>query len=168
MGFQSTILRFHVSFSGGTGEKATFSRPGPLSVFFLAQRPYLFQGTLREQVGNWLIGSGKVFSWREVWMVFGRLNGLRGNTYYINITYNGVLTIKTLWFPVKTSYKKVLKNQILGGGRRKHPLHHSSPRNPQSINFGADIVFFQDLMMICIITIHYQYYVSNVYLHSTL
>lgn len=32
------------------GEKATFSRPGPLSVFFLAQRSYLFQGTLREQV----------------------------------------------------------------------------------------------------------------------
>ncbi|CAJ1417049.1 unnamed protein product, partial [Effrenium voratum] len=32
------------------GEAASFCRPGPLSVFFLAQRPYLFQGTLREQV----------------------------------------------------------------------------------------------------------------------
>jgi len=32
------------------GESASFSRPGPLNVFFLAQRPYLFQGTLREQV----------------------------------------------------------------------------------------------------------------------
>jgi len=32
------------------GDDASFSRPGPFSVFFLAQRPYLFQGTLREQV----------------------------------------------------------------------------------------------------------------------
>ncbi|CAK9019022.1 ATP-binding cassette sub-family D member 3 (68 kDa peroxisomal membrane protein) (PMP68) (70 kDa peroxisomal membrane protein) (PMP70), partial [Durusdinium trenchii] len=32
------------------GERASFCRPGPRSVFFLAQRPYLFQGTLREQV----------------------------------------------------------------------------------------------------------------------
>jgi len=35
---------------GPSGGKAKFSRPGPLNVFFLAQRPYLFDGTLREQV----------------------------------------------------------------------------------------------------------------------
>ncbi|CAE7460506.1 ABCD3 [Symbiodinium natans] len=35
---------------GDKGEDASFTRPGPFSVFFLAQRPYLFQGTLREQV----------------------------------------------------------------------------------------------------------------------
>ncbi|CAK8986476.1 unnamed protein product [Durusdinium trenchii] len=34
----------------GGPQGASFCRPGPRSVFFLAQRPYLFQGTLREQV----------------------------------------------------------------------------------------------------------------------
>eukprot|EP00930_Biecheleria_cincta_P040069 TRINITY_DN27487_c0_g2_i1.p1 TRINITY_DN27487_c0_g2~~TRINITY_DN27487_c0_g2_i1.p1 ORF type:complete len:1502 (-),score=313.01 TRINITY_DN27487_c0_g2_i1:8-4513(-) len=35
---------------GPFGGEASFCRPGPRNVFFLAQRPYLFQGTLREQV----------------------------------------------------------------------------------------------------------------------
>jgi len=35
---------------GDAGQRARFGRPGPRSVFFLAQRPYLFEGTLREQV----------------------------------------------------------------------------------------------------------------------
>eukprot|EP00408_Alexandrium_pacificum_P023670 CAMPEP_0171183156 /NCGR_PEP_ID=MMETSP0790-20130122/15135_1 /TAXON_ID=2925 /ORGANISM="Alexandrium catenella, Strain OF101" /LENGTH=244 /DNA_ID=CAMNT_0011648127 /DNA_START=13 /DNA_END=747 /DNA_ORIENTATION=+ len=35
---------------GSVGGHASFSRPGPQNVFFLAQRPYLFEGTLREQV----------------------------------------------------------------------------------------------------------------------
>lgn len=39
-----------------SGESASFSRPGPLNVFFLAQRPYLFQGTLREQAWLWTRG----------------------------------------------------------------------------------------------------------------
>ena len=29
---------------GDTQKQATFSRPGPRNVFFLAQRPYIFQG----------------------------------------------------------------------------------------------------------------------------
>lgn len=53
---KSSILRvlghlwplFHTP--GGSGRQASFSRPGHLNVFFLAQRPYLFEGTLREQV----------------------------------------------------------------------------------------------------------------------
>jgi len=32
------------------GLSTTFSRPGPFNLFFLAQRPYLFEGTLRDQV----------------------------------------------------------------------------------------------------------------------
>ncbi|CAE8663641.1 unnamed protein product, partial [Polarella glacialis] len=35
---------------GKEGQRAVFSRPGPRNVFFLAQRPYLFEGTLREQI----------------------------------------------------------------------------------------------------------------------
>merc|ERR1712217_146083 len=35
---------------GERGRRSKFSRPGPFNVFFLAQRPYLFEGTLREQV----------------------------------------------------------------------------------------------------------------------
>jgi len=35
---------------GEAGQRARFSRPGPMNVFFLAQRPYLFEGTLREQL----------------------------------------------------------------------------------------------------------------------
>jgi len=40
---------------GEAGQRAKFSRPGPMNVFFLAQRPYLFEGTLRQQVAypNW-------------------------------------------------------------------------------------------------------------------
>eukprot|EP00931_Biecheleriopsis_adriatica_P093343 TRINITY_DN67085_c0_g1_i1.p1 TRINITY_DN67085_c0_g1~~TRINITY_DN67085_c0_g1_i1.p1 ORF type:complete len:1643 (+),score=307.56 TRINITY_DN67085_c0_g1_i1:40-4968(+) len=36
--------------SGKAGERASFSRPAGQSLFFLAQRPYLFEGTLREQI----------------------------------------------------------------------------------------------------------------------
>ncbi|CAK0870012.1 unnamed protein product, partial [Prorocentrum cordatum] len=35
---------------GPSGTQSSFWRPGPLNVFFLAQRPYLFEGTLREQL----------------------------------------------------------------------------------------------------------------------
>ena len=58
------------SWPHGSGEKASFSRPGPLSIFFLAQRPYLFQGTLREQVGNF---SAKLF-FLPFWLYFFKIH----------------------------------------------------------------------------------------------
>ena len=127
--------------------------------------------------GNSERAGGKLTDWiGESFQLKGSMNGVWEAEwiarkyilykYYIQWCFdhqNFVISCKDI-------IQKSIKKHILGGGRRKHPLHHSSPRNPQSINYGADIVFFffQDLMMICIITIHCQYYVSNVYLHSTL
>lgn len=44
------LYRVPTSSPGDPSKEPRFGRPGKLSVFFLAQRPYILQGTLREQV----------------------------------------------------------------------------------------------------------------------